>query len=111
MPATLFDSSPQKTDQKAGTSIVSGIVANNCDLIMQGKVLVRIPSLNQEVWARLTSAGGGSGVGEFAVPPADDEVLVALSGNDPEDAFILGGLWSTRDRPPISLPTDMQTKR
>ena len=113
MPITLYDSASQsgKKDDRAGTSIVSGVVTNNCDLIMQGKVLVRIPSLNQEVWARLTSSGGGSGVGEFAVPPADAEVLVALSGDAPQDAYILGGLWGTRDRPPISLPTDMQTKR
>ena len=113
MAITLYDSAAQsaKKDERAGTSIVSGVVTNNCDLIMQGKVLVRIPSLNQEVWARLTSSGGGSGVGEFAVPPADAEVLVALNGDAPQDAYILGGLWGTRDRPPITLPTDMQTKR
>ena len=113
MSITLYEagSPPPKTDDRAGTSIVSGVVTNNCDLIMQGKVLVRIPSLNQEVWARLTSSGGGSGVGEFAVPPADAEVLVALNGDAPQDAYILGGLWGTRDRPPITLPTDMQTKR
>jgi Type VI secretion system/phage-baseplate injector OB domain len=112
MPNTLYESpsSLEKKDEKS-PSIVSGVVTNNCDLIMQGKVLVRIPSLNQEVWARLTSSGGGSGVGEFAVPPADAEVLVAMCGDAPQDAYILGGLWGTRDRPPISLPTDMQTKR
>ena len=112
MAISLYESpsAQQKKDEKS-PSILSGVVTNNCDLIMQGKVLVRIPSLNQEVWARLTSTGGGSGVGEFAVPPADAEVLVAMAGDATQDAYILGGLWGTRDRPPIKLPTDMQTKR
>ena len=113
MPITLYESASRDTreDGKAETSIVTGIVINNCDLAMQGKVLVRIPSLNQEVWARVTGPGAGSGVGHFDVPRPDAEVLVALVHNNPVDAYILGGLWNTLDRPPITLPTDMQTKR
>lgn len=96
----LFDSAERQRKEKPYTSIVSGTVTNNCELILQGKVLVRIPSMDQEVWARLSSPGAGGGAGLFYVPRMKDEVLVALVGNDPADAFVLGGLWSTKDAPP-----------
>jgi hypothetical protein len=35
---------------------------------------------------------------------------VALGQNDAADAFILGGLWSTQDQPPVSSP-DAPAKR
>jgi hypothetical protein len=38
-------------------------------------------------------------------------VLVAFHQNDERDAFILGGLWNTLDRPPTLIPTDFMTKR
>ncbi len=113
MPITLFEkgAAEEKKPEASGTSIVAGTVVNDCDLLKQGKVLVRIPSLNQEVWARLSAPGGGSGAGLFYSPRADDEVLVALNQNDPADAFVLGGLWNNQDRPPVSSPVDVQTKR
>jgi uncharacterized protein involved in type VI secretion and phage assembly len=86
-------------------------VINNCDLIKQGKVLVRIAALDQEVWARLSSPGAGSGAGFFYVPRTDDEVLVALNDNDPTDAFVIGGLWNTQDSPPVSDQLQAMTKR
>ena len=38
-------------------------------------------------------------------------MLVAFSQNDLNAAYVIGGLWSTRDRPPLSLPTDFIIKR
>lgn len=112
MPISLYDSNAKEgKPAKPETSVVTGTVVNNCDLMMQGKVLVRIPSLDQEVWARMAAPGAGSGAGMFYAPRADDEVLVALNGNDPVDAFIIGGLWSTQDSPPVSTPTDVISKR
>lgn len=115
MPTTLYDNGAQAEKQNKGlphTSIAPGIVKNNCDLIRQGKVLVRIPSLDQEVWARLTATGAGNGTGHFHVPNTKDEVLVALVHADPVDAYIIGGMWSTQVTPPIPpVPTDGPTKR
>ena len=112
MPYTLYDSaaSQGKQEQNAGTSIVTGVIINNCDLAGQGKLLVRIPSLDTEVWARMAAPGGGPGAGIQFVHRVDDEVLVALSQNDAADAFILGGVWSTDDQPPVST-TDAPAKR
>jgi uncharacterized protein involved in type VI secretion and phage assembly len=101
---------PKKAAEK-GTSVVTGTVVNNCDLIGQGKVLVRVPSLDVEVWARLSTIGGGSGAGFLYVPRIKDEVVIAMSQNDPDDAFVLGGLWSTADGPPVDTPLEAPTKR
>jgi uncharacterized protein involved in type VI secretion and phage assembly len=114
VPITLYDSAggePERSSE-AGPTVVSGIVVNNCDGMPQGKILVRIPELGQEVWARLTSIGGGANAGFLYTPRIDDEVLVAISDGGLGNAFVLGGLWSTRDSPPIPPnPIDAQTKR
>jgi uncharacterized protein involved in type VI secretion and phage assembly len=112
MPFTLYDSaaSEGKQEQNAGTSIVTGVITSNCDLPGHGKLLVRIPSLDTEVLARTASPGGGPGAGIQFVHRVGDEVLVALGQNDAADAFILGGLWSTQDQPPVSSP-DAPAKR
>jgi uncharacterized protein involved in type VI secretion and phage assembly len=115
MPTTLYDSSAAErssSNRLPRTSIAPGIVKNNCDLIRQGKVLVRIPTLDQEVWARLTATGAGNGTGHFHTPNVDDEVLVALVHGDPVDAYIIGGMWSTQVSPPVNHgPTDVPTRR
>jgi uncharacterized protein involved in type VI secretion and phage assembly len=112
VPIKLYDSAnDSETKTQAGANVVSGVVVNNCDLITEAKVLVRIPSLGQEVWARLTAIGGGSGAGFFYNPRVDDEVLVALSEGGAGNAYVIGGLWSTHDSPPVSNIADAQTKR
>jgi phage baseplate assembly protein gpV len=113
MAVSLYESPADESQQKLPkTSITPGVVQNNCDLLAQGKVLVRLPQLNQEVWARLSAPGAGKGTGLFHVPNVKDEVLVALIHSDPADAFILGGLWSTTESPPIApLPSNVPTKR
>ena len=113
MAIRLFESEAggNKPESTTGSSIVTGTVVNNCDLIAQGKVLVRIPSLDMEVWARLTALGGGSDAGFLYVPRPDDEVLVALNQADPDDAFVIGGLWSSSDSPPVSNPIQAPAKR
>ena len=115
MPITLFDSSGKKDEKKPErleSSILEGTVINNCDPAKQGKVLVRIPSLGHEVWARLTGPGAGEDAGFFHTPNADAEVLVGFSGNNVASAFILNGVWNTRDTPPIENGlVDVPTKR
>lgn len=110
---TLFESGmrQQEENRRARPAVVSGVVINNCDLIKQGKVLVRIPSLGEEVWARVSSAGAGSSRGIMYIPQPDDEVLVNFVNDDPDEAYISGGAWSTRDSPPVDSPTDLLVKR
>lgn len=112
MPFTLYESGGDETKKENEvTNIVEGTVVDDCDLVQQGKVLVRIPSLDQEVWARISSPGAGSGAGFFYNPRVDDEVLVAISGKNPVNAYIIGGMWNTKDTPPVDNPLELTTKR
>ena len=93
--------------EPGGFAIAAGVVVNNLDLIGEGRVQVRVPSMpGFSVWARLTAIGGASSRGFLWVPSRDDEVLVAFAKNDERDAYVLGGLWSTVNRPPV--PTGVQ---
>ncbi len=85
---------------------------NNINLLSEGKVQVKIPSLPEfEPWARMASVGAGSGRGFVWIPQIDDEVLVAFNKNDNADAYIIGGLWSLMNLPPITDPLEFVTKR
>ena len=110
MPFSLYDSGEGKKKKNHITSIAPGVVRDNCDLIMQGKVLVYIPSNGMEIWARQTAPGAGSKRGLTSFPKKDDEVLVAFNQEDPNDAFILNSMFSTSKPPPGTLPTDIQNK-
>ncbi len=111
--ATLFEwgSDEEEAAARPRVSIVSGTVTNNFDSLMEGKVLVRVAALDQEIWARIAAPGAGSGAGFFYVPRVDDEVLVALAGDDPTDGFVVGGLWNDRDQIPVSDAASALAKR
>ncbi|HEV7473306.1 MAG TPA: phage baseplate assembly protein V [Pyrinomonadaceae bacterium] len=109
----LLDSlTSAEKEATAGYAIMPAVVTNNLDVLAEGRVQVQIPSLPAyEPWCRVASVGGSSGRGFLWIPQIDDEVLVAFNQNDERDAYVLGGLWNTRDRPPVTIPTDFLTKR
>ena len=108
----LLESLMSEKDAGSGYAIAPGVVTSNLDVLAEGRVQVQIPSLPAyEPWCRVASVGGGSGRGFLWVPQIDDEVLVAFNQNDERDAYVLGGLWNTRDRPPVTIPTDFLIKR
>jgi uncharacterized protein involved in type VI secretion and phage assembly len=93
-------------------AIAPGVVINNLDTLAEGRVQVQIPTVPDfEPWARVSSVGAGSGRGFLWIPQIGDEVLVAFHQNDERDSYVLGGLWNTMDRPPVTIPTDFLTKR
>lgn len=95
-----------------GYAVAPGVVTDNLDVLGEARVKVRVPSLSAfEPWCRLCAIGAGSSRGLIWVPQIDDEVLVAFNQNDERDAYVLGGLWNTLDRPPLLVPTDFLIKR
>jgi uncharacterized protein involved in type VI secretion and phage assembly len=113
--ATRFEQdaarAPEAGKRVAGMSVATGTVENNIDVINEGKVEVRVTALNQTLWARLVGTGGGDDAGFFYVPRLGDEVVVAFANDDPTEAFVLGGLWSLRDRVPVIDPVTALTTR
>jgi uncharacterized protein involved in type VI secretion and phage assembly len=81
---------------------VIGVVSDLDDPQRLGRVRVSFPDLGgvSSDWARVVSAGAGSGRGAFLRPEKGDEVLVAFERGDMRAPYVLGGLWSTSDRPP-----------
>lgn len=102
----------RKREHDIGYSIAPGIVVDNLNVLSEGRVQVHIPSLPSfDPWARVVGLGAGGSRGFIWVPQVKDEVLVAFNANDERDAYILGGLWSMLNRPPISSPADFLVKR
>jgi phage baseplate assembly protein V len=85
--------------------VAIAVVTNNRDPDGLGRVKVSLPWLADQVetdWARVVSPMAGPGRGVFFLPEVDDEVLVAFEHGDPGSAYVLGGLWNGKDKPPES---------
>ena len=113
MAEALLDSlSSGAEETHKGYAVAPGLVTCNLDALAEGRVQVQIPSLPDfEPWCRVASVGGGSERGFLWIPQVGDEVLVAFNQNDDRDAYVLGGLWNTLDRPPLTNPADFLIKR
>lgn len=101
-----------KGEGGGGFSIAPGTVKDNLNILAEGRVQVHVPEIPDfDPWARVSAVGGGDGRGFLWIPQIDDEVLVAFNKNDARDAYVLGGLWSTMNRPPAIIPTDFISKK
>lgn len=83
--------------------VVIGVVTNNQDPDGLGRVKLRLPWLSQEHeshWARVVSSMAGNDRGLYVLPEVNDEVLVAFEHGCVERPYVLGALWSGKDKPP-----------
>jgi phage protein D/phage baseplate assembly protein gpV len=115
---TLFYSSghrPEKaTDTRSSTeqwagSLVIGVVTNLKDDENLGRVKVKFPTLGgttESNWARLVSVGAGNQYGFDVMPEIGDEVVVGFEGGDTRFPFVLGGLWSGKNKHPDTTARD-----
>lgn len=110
-PLTLL-SMMAPVEQQNGTSsglshfygLVVGIVTDNQDPENLGRVKVMYPWLSSDhtsYWARVVSAGAGTSRGVEFLPEVNDEVLVGFEQGDINHAYVLGGLWNGKDKPPF----------
>ena len=68
----------------------------------QYRVKVSLPTLqkdNMTLWARLTNFYSTADAGVFFYPEIGDEVIVGFLNEDPQNAIILGSVYSSKKKP------------
>ncbi len=66
-------------------------------------ILPAIDAKKASVWARLAAPDAGKAHGFLFRPEPGDEVVVGFFGNDPRHPVILGGMFSSKNKPPPEL--------
>lgn len=100
----MIDTDPSSSGQRF-FGVVVGIVTDNQDPEGLGRVRVRFPWLSDahtSHWARVAAPMAGPSRGAYFLPEVEDEVLVAFERGRPEFAYVLGGLWNGKDKPPVA---------
>jgi len=80
-----------------------GVVTDNDDPDNLGRVKVKIEVLNDKYeteWIPVLSFLSGDNYGAFFVPDINDQVIIGFMDNSYEEAFVLGGIWGDKQRPP-----------
>lgn len=70
-----------------------------------GRVKVKFPALGgspeiESWWVRIAAPMAGAERGFMILPEVNDEVLIAFEHGDVNRPYIVGGLWSSTDKPP-----------
>lgn len=102
---------PAMQRSSAFTGLVPAIVTNNNDPDKNGRVKVRFPTLSQQeesAWARVVAPGAGAARGLAFFPEVNDEVVVGFANSDPNQPYVLGGVWNGRDKLPTAQNTAMK---
>ena len=84
--------------------VTIGIVTDHKDDAGLNRVKLKLPYLSgteQTGWARIAQPGAGPFRGWLTMPEVGDEVLVAFEHGDIRRPYVIGGLWSKKDPPPL----------
>jgi phage baseplate assembly protein V len=85
-------------------AVYRGTVVQPRDPSRLGRLRVRVPAFDEELWARRATLAAGSRRGTWFVPDAGDEVLVAFESGNPRRPYVVGALWNGKQRPPENDP-------
>jgi Rhs element Vgr protein len=92
---------------------VGKVVKINEDPDKENKIQVEIPLLNGEknnVWARLASFWASSTYGAFFIPDVGDEVVLGFFNDNPNNAVVLGSLYSSKIAPSTAMTAENYTR-
>lgn len=102
---------PEPDDRRIN-GVCPALVISNTDILTEGRIQIQVAWLpGYFLWARVAVPMAGMMRGTFFIPQVGDEVLVAFAQGDVREAYVIGSLWSTTDRPPATTPIDPVTKR
>lgn len=91
---------PEPVRTHAGTSTL-GIVTDVDDPERLGRVRVSLANYGglETDWLAVLIPGAGKDKGLIALPDVEDQVMVFLTGGDPAQGIVLGGLYGTHGPP------------
>jgi len=90
-----------------------GVVTNLEDPGGENRIQIWLPTTHENInsiWARISSLDAGANRGAFWMPEVGDEVITGFIDDDPNNAVILGMLYSSAKPPPIALTSDNHEK-
>ena len=99
----LIDTEEREAMASRIQGVVVGVVTNNEDPDLMGRVKVKFPWLSdadESHWARIAAPMAGKERGVYFLPEVDDEVLVAFEHGDVRFPYVLGALWNGKEAPP-----------
>ena len=99
----LIDTEEQEAMGSRIQGVVVGVITNNEDPDLMGRVKVKFPWLSdadESHWARIAAPMAGKERGVYFLPEVDDEVLVAFEHGDVRFPYVLGSLWNGKEAPP-----------
>ncbi len=73
------------------------------------RIQVKLPIISEEeegIWARVLSLHAGENIGVHFLPEIGNEVLVGFLNDDPNQAIVLGSLFSNTNTSPIEYTDD-----
>lgn len=99
--SSFSNSNEQRSNKIAGVTV--GIVTDNNDPENLGRVKLNLPvreSINKTDWVRVATLMGGNNMGSYVIPEVGDEVLVAFHLGEVRFPYVIGTLWSKKQKPP-----------
>jgi phage baseplate assembly protein V len=108
-----IDTSPPEPGTRSGAAAATlGLVSGVDDPDGMGRVRVVLPNYGgvETSWLHVVVPGAGPDKGLIALPDVDDQVLVLLLNEDPDQAVVLGGLYGV-DGPPDAGVEDGAVRR
>lgn len=99
----LIDTEEREAMGSRIQGVVVGVVTNNEDPDLMGRVKVKFPWLSdadESHWARIATPMAGKEHGVYFLPEVDDEVLVAFEHGDVRFPYVVGALWNGKEAPP-----------
>jgi phage protein D/phage baseplate assembly protein gpV len=95
---------PEPTPRRRGTATAPAIITQVDDPQQLGRVRAKLPTYGniETDWLAVVTQAAGRGKGVIALPDVGDTVLLLLANEDPGQALVLGGLYSSDVHPPDS---------
>lgn len=114
-PTLFHEKHPQPNGNQGLLPAISGLQNGEVKQLTEDpseerRILVHIPVLGTDVWARQATLYATQAAGSFFLPEIGDEVIVGFLNDDPRFAIILGSVHSSRHTPPYAAEAENHLK-